>query len=173
MHHPRADGARRLCHRAGARALHRVEGLRTALGQNADQVDGGVGAAHRGLDGRWVAQIGLHGMDLADLAERLQMACELRPTHRDPDTVVALAERADHVSPHKARSPENRDQSVQIRCHGLRFPGVKFERPRAYLAVPRYAIMSALYSIFGSRRANLTSARPIRSNRPQPRWWNW
>src|SRR5713101_8372929 len=48
-----------------------------------------------------------------------------------------------------------------------RFPRVKFERPRAYLAVPRYAITSALYSIFGARRANLTSARPIRSNRPR------
>src|SRR6266404_3278782 len=48
-----------------------------------------------------------------------------------------------------------------------RFPRVKFERPRAYLTVPRYAMISALYSIFGSRRANLTTARPIRSNRPR------
>src|SRR6266849_7857923 len=45
------------------------------------------------------------------------------------------------------------------------FPRVKFERSWWYLAVSRYAIMSALYSIFGSRRANLTSARPIRTNR--------
>src|SRR6478609_9345239 len=99
MYHPRVDGARRLCHRAGAHGLHRLESLRTALGQDADQIDRGMRAAHRGLDGFRVAQIGLHGMDLADLAERLQMACKFRAPHRDPDTVVALAERADYVAP--------------------------------------------------------------------------
>ena len=114
MHHPRADGARRLCHLAGAHALHRVEGLRAALGQNANQIDGDMRVAHRGLDGRRVAQIGLYRMDLADLATRLQMACKFRPPHRDPDTVIALAERAHHVSPQKARPSENRDQRVQI-----------------------------------------------------------
>jgi len=29
-------------------ALHRIEGLRADLGENADQVDGDVGVAHRG-----------------------------------------------------------------------------------------------------------------------------
>jgi hypothetical protein len=99
--------------------LHRVEALRAALGQNADEIDGGMATAHRGLDGCRVAQVGLHGVDLADLAEWLQMASEFRPPHRDPDAVVALAERANHVSSHKARSSENRDQGVQIRCHGV------------------------------------------------------
>ena len=62
----------------------------------------------------------------ADLATRLQMACKFRPPHRDPDTVIALAERADHVSPQKARPSENRDQRVQIRCHGVDFLGSNF-----------------------------------------------
>ena len=119
MHHGGAGGGRRLRHRAGARALHRVEGLRAAFGQDADQIDGGVGVAHRGLDRGRVAQIGLHGVDLADPAERLQMPGQFRPPHRDPDAVVALGERADHVPPQKARSAENRDQRVQIRCHGV------------------------------------------------------
>ena len=114
-----AGGGRRLGHRPGARALHRVEGLGAALGENADQVDGGMGVAHRGLDRGRVAQIGLHGVDLADPAERLQVAGQFRPPHRDPDAVVALGERADHVPPQKARSSENRDQRVQIRCHGV------------------------------------------------------
>ena len=119
MHHGGADGGGRLRHCACACALHRLEGLRAALGQNADQIDGGVGVAHRGLDGGRVAQIGLHGVDLADPAERLQMPGQFRPPHRHPDAVIALGERADHVSPQKARSPENRDQRVQIRCHGV------------------------------------------------------
>jgi hypothetical protein len=97
--------------------LDRVEGLCPALGQNADQVDGGVGVAQRGLDGGRIAQVGLHGVDLADPARRLQMACEFRAPHRDPDTVTALAERADDVPAQKTRSSENRDQGVQIRCH--------------------------------------------------------
>src|SRR5258708_7987710 len=47
------------------------------------------------------------------------------------------------------------------------FPRVKFGRSRRYLAGSRYAIISALYSKFGARCANLTSARPVRSNRPR------
>src|SRR4029077_1039828 len=73
---------------------------------------------------------------------------------------------AHHVSPHKARSSENRDQGVQIRCHES-ISWVKFEKRRGDLAVSRYAIRSALYSISGARRANLTNARPVRSNRPR------
>ena len=97
MHHPRADGGGGLGHRAGARALHRLEGLGAALGQDADQIDGGVGVAHRGLDRGRIAQIGLHGVDLADPAERLQMPGQFRPPHRDPDAVIALGQRADHA----------------------------------------------------------------------------
>ena len=78
MHHPRADGAGGFRHGAGAGTLHRIEFLRAALGQDADQVDGGMAVPHRGLDRGRIAQIGLHGVDLADLAERLQMAGEFR-----------------------------------------------------------------------------------------------
>ena len=103
--------------RPRALGLHRVEGLRAALGQDADQVDGDAGIAHRGLDRGRVAHIGLHGVDLADLAERLQMPGQFRPPHRDPDAVVALGQRPDHVSAQKARSAENRDERFQVRCH--------------------------------------------------------
>ncbi len=119
MHHAGTRGGRRLGHRAGAGALHGVERLGAAFGQDADQVDGGMGVPHRGLDRGREAQIGLHGVDLADPAERLQVPGQLRPPDRDPDAVVALGERPDHVPPQKARSPENRDQRVQIRCHGV------------------------------------------------------
>src|ERR1700687_3208282 len=47
------------------------------------------------------------------------------------------------------------------------FPRVKFARSWGHLAVSRYANISALYSVFGRRFNNLTSARPIRTNRPR------
>jgi hypothetical protein len=90
-----------------------------ALARDADQIDGNVGIAHRGLHRSRIAQIGLHGVDLADLAEWLQMPGQFRPPHRDADPVIALTERADHASAHEPRSAENRDQRVQIRCHGV------------------------------------------------------
>ena len=75
-----------------------------------------------------IAQIGLHGVDLPDPAERLQVPGQFRPPHRDPDAVVALGKRPDHVPPEKTRSAENRDEGVQIRCHGVHFLPVKGDR---------------------------------------------
>ena len=85
MDHPRAGGRGRLGDGLRALGLHGVKGLRAALGEDADQIDRDIGIAHRGLDRGRIAQIGLHGVDLADPAERLQMAGQFRPPHRDPD----------------------------------------------------------------------------------------
>ncbi len=79
-------------------------------------------SAHRGLHRGRIAQIGLHGVDLADPTQRLQVPGQFRPAHRDPDPEVALGQRPDHVPAEKAGSSENRDQRVQIRCHGVGFP---------------------------------------------------
>ena len=108
MHHPRAVGRRRQRDRLGAERLHRVEALASALEQDADQVDQDVGAARRGLDRARVAQVRLHRVDLADPAERLQVAGELGPPHRDADAVAALAERADHVAAEEAGAADRR-----------------------------------------------------------------
>ena len=86
----RAGCCRGLRDRFGAPHLHGVESLRAAFGENADQVDRDMGVAHRSLDGGGIAHIGLHGVDLADPAERLQMPGEFRPAHRDADAIVAL-----------------------------------------------------------------------------------
>src|SRR5258708_33964887 len=50
---------------------------------------------------------------------------------------------------------------------GLTFLPVSLDRSSGVLAVSRYAITRALYSLFGQRFNNLTSARPIRTNRPR------
>ena len=71
MHHRGACDSGRLSHPAGPQCLDGIEGLGATLGQDADQIDGGVGIPHRRLDRSRIAQISLHGVDLADPAERL------------------------------------------------------------------------------------------------------
>ena len=85
--------------------MHRVEALPAALEQDADQIDQHVGVARGGLDRSRVAQIGLHRVDLADAAERLQMAGELGPAHRDPDAVAARASARTTWRPRKPEPP--------------------------------------------------------------------
>ncbi len=85
-------------HLLGAEGLHGVEALPAALEQDADQVDDDVGVAHRGLDRPGVPDVGLHRVDLADPAERLQMAGEVGPAHRDADAVMALGQRPDQMA---------------------------------------------------------------------------
>ena len=104
--------------RFGAERLHGVEPLPAALEQDADQVDHDVGVAHRGLDRAGVAQVGLHRMDLADPAERLQMAGEVGPAHRDADAVVAPGQRPHQMAAEKAGAAEDRDQRVVVGLQG-------------------------------------------------------
>ena len=103
----RGRGARDRC---GAFGLHGLEALLAALEQDADQVDHHVGAAHRGLDRVRIAQVRLHGVDLPDPAERLQMAGEVRPAHRDADAVALARQRPHHMAAEEARAAEHGDQ---------------------------------------------------------------
>ena len=73
----------------GAFRLHRVEALPALFIQDADQIDDGIGIAHRRLDRIRKSQIGLHGVDLADPAERLQVPGQFRTADRHPDPVAA------------------------------------------------------------------------------------
>ena len=86
------------------------------LGFEDDQIDGDVGIAHRRLYRGRIAQVGLHGVDLADPAERLQVARQFGAAHGHPDAEVALGQRADHVSPQKARSAKDGDEGFLVRC---------------------------------------------------------
>src|SRR5712671_3744762 len=65
-----------------------------------------------------MADIGLHGMDLPDPAERLEMAGELRPAHRDPDAVMLLGERPHHMLADESRAAEDGDQHVGVGLDG-------------------------------------------------------
>ncbi len=93
--------------------MHGIETLAAALVQDADEIDEHVGVARRRLDRRRIAQIGLHGMNLADPAERLQMTGQFGPAHRDPDAVTALGQRAHHVAAEEAGPAVDRDQACR------------------------------------------------------------
>ena len=116
MRAPWADAASATC--SAPKRLHGVEALPAALEQDADQIDDDVGVAHRGLDRPGVPDIGLHRMDLADPAERLQVAGEIGPPHRDADAVVAPGQRPDQVAAEEAGAAEDRDQRVVVRLQG-------------------------------------------------------
>ena len=110
MRAPWRGGGQR--HLLGAERLHGVEALPAALEQDADQVDHARRRrAPRPRPSR-IAQVGLHRMDLADPAERLQVAGEVGPAHRDADAVAALGQRAHHVAAEEARAAEDGDQRV-------------------------------------------------------------
>ena len=112
MRAPKADAASATASAPNACTASKL--LASALEQDADKIDHHVGAARRGLDRSRVAQVGLHRVDLADPAERLQVAGEFRPAHRDADAVAALAQRAHDVAAEKARAAIDRDQRVDM-----------------------------------------------------------
>src|SRR5262249_46704520 len=116
--HARAVLGRRARDRTGAFGLHRLEALRAAFEQDADQVDDDVGLVDHRVDRAWVADVGLEGVDLADPAERLQMTGQFGAAHRDADAVVALGERPDHVPAEEAGAPEDGDERVEVRRSG-------------------------------------------------------
>ena len=95
---------------AGAAGLDAREVLAAALLQDADEVDHRIGALDRGRDRIGIAQIGLHGMDLADHAERLQEAGEIGPAHRDAHAIAALHQRAHDMAADEAGAAEDRDE---------------------------------------------------------------
>ena len=109
MEQARARGTGSASHRFRALRLHGVEALAASFEQDADQVDDDIGVARRRLDRLRKAQIRLHRFYLPDPSERLQMAGQLRPAHRDADAVLAVGERAHHVAAEKARAAEHSD----------------------------------------------------------------
>ena len=119
--------------------MHGVEALAAALEQDADQVDQHMRVARRGLHRGRVAEVGLHGVDLADAAERLQMAGEIGPAHRDADAVMPLRQRPHHMAAEEAGAAKYGDQGVTFclvvmpllaRKWGARNRG-EYRRPRA------------------------------------------
>jgi hypothetical protein len=109
----------------GALRLDGVEALSAFLVQDADQVDDRVGIAHRRRDRIGKTQIGLHGMDLPDPAERLQVSGQFRAAHRDPDPIVPVGQRPHRMAAEKARAAEDGDQLVEVALQSHRRAGIQ------------------------------------------------
>jgi hypothetical protein len=113
MHKVRLHGSRSPGDNLSALAVHGIETLPAALEQDADKIDDRVRTARRRLHRFGIAQIGLHGMDLADAAERLQVAREMRPAYRDPHAIALLRQRTHDMAAEKPEPP-NTVTSVSV-----------------------------------------------------------
>ena len=92
--------------------MHGLEALTPALALHPGGVDDDFGA----LDGCGqrcgIAKVRLHRLHLADIAYRLQEACEIRAPHGGPHAPPAPRESAHDVPADKARASENGNQPV-------------------------------------------------------------
>jgi hypothetical protein len=125
MDQPRdSGGAGRLRDRPGAVDMDGLETLAPGFVHDGDEIDDGMRPGHGALDRFPVAYIGLHGMDLADRAERPQEARQIGPAHRDPNPVAAFRQRPHHIASNESRSAEHCDELVAHphRRHVLRPP---------------------------------------------------
>src|ERR1700724_266717 len=59
-----------------------------------------------------MAHICLHGMDLADIAKRLQMKGKIGPARGDADPPASPRQGAHHMAPNKTRTAEHRHKPV-------------------------------------------------------------
>ncbi len=101
-----------------ALVLHRLEGLLAGGEQDADQIDDRVGAARGGKKRVGVAHIRLHGVDLADAAERLEMAGKFGTPHRHPHARAGLGDGADEMAADKARAPVDGHERLVVENDG-------------------------------------------------------
>ena len=150
MRAPCAAAASATC--SAPKRLHGVEALAAALEQDAGEVDHHVGVARRGLDRARIAHVGLHGVDLTDPAERLQMAGEVGPAHRDADTVVALGQRTHQMAAEEAGAAEDGDQLVVV--------GLDRHASRSIAACRNYRMGGGLYRARGRPRLTRRNVRP-------------
>lgn len=95
---------------AGAIRLYGRKALAALLLHDADEIDDGVRALHRSGDRSGVAQIGLHRVDLADGADRLEEIGKVRPAHGDAHPVATLDERTHDMAADETGAAEDRDE---------------------------------------------------------------
>jgi hypothetical protein len=117
--------------------------------QDADQIDHRIRPAmarcHRGA----IAHIGLHGLNLPDDAQRLEMAGKIGAAHGDPHPPAALGQRPHQMPPDKTRPAENRDQPVAM---PIRSPTVNLTRSSQSCRRCTVADGRAAKSLFVTRR---------------------
>ena len=101
-------------HDTGAVGVHGREALPPPFEQDPHQVDDDMAAARRRLDRFRVAQIGLHGVDLSDAPERLEVARQVRTADGDPNPIAVPGQPANHMAAEEPGAAENRDEGVLV-----------------------------------------------------------
>ena len=96
------------------------EALTATFEQQTDQIDHRVCPLDRAFDRPAMAQIGLNGGDLADIAQRLQMKGEVGPADGDAHPVAALRQRAHDMAADKSRSAKHRHHFGKVCLFGHR-----------------------------------------------------
>ena len=112
-----AGRSRRLGDMARTLVLHRFEALLAGRKQDADEIDDGIGAVGGREQRIGKAHIGLHGIDLADAAERLKVAGELGTPDRDPHARPGLGDGAHHMPADEARAAIDGDECPVVECY--------------------------------------------------------
>ena len=107
-----AGRAGRLGDGAGAEDIDRVEALAAGIAEDGDEVDHRIGADDGAVDRPAIAQVGLHRLNPADLAERLQVAGEIGAANRGAHAPAALEKRPHDVAAEKPGAAEDGDQSA-------------------------------------------------------------
>ena len=111
-------GPRGFRHGLRAELMDGGEALPPAFVQDADEVDDVVGALDGALDRPAHAQIGLHRLDLPDIAERLEVAGEVGAAAGGADAVAAHGKGTYDVPADEARAAENDDQLWRFQNFG-------------------------------------------------------
>ena len=165
--------SRRFRHVPGAFVLHRLEGLAPAGQEQAHQVDHGIGALRRREERGRVAHIGLHGVDLAHAAERLQMAGKLRPPHGHPHARAGLGDGPHHMAADEARAAIDGDErrAVEDNCQRTD-PLPALPPPRRGKGVPQH-YTTAAKPVKADRAPIDKENRQSYLRNPKPRWRNW
>ena len=103
--------------------------------QDADKVHHRVGIGNGGRDGGVVADIGLDGHDLADIADGLEEACKVRAAHGNAYPPAAARKILHQVAPDETGAAEDGDELAVIAFHGD-WPFVEARHPRLCRRAP-------------------------------------
>src|SRR5882762_2546259 len=96
---------------ARAGHMYGLEGLPSRLGHDARKVDHSRGAVDGASNRIWKAHIGLHGIDLPDIAQRLQMSGQIGASHRRAHPPAIACKRLHRMSSGKTRPAEHGDHT--------------------------------------------------------------
>jgi hypothetical protein len=90
--------------------MHRIEGLAASFMQDGDEIYNMRRALDRPVYRPAYPQIGLNRLNLADIAQWLEMPCKIGPPAGNPHQISAPRQSAHDMAAKETGAPENRDK---------------------------------------------------------------